>query len=134
MVIRTVNQWGKDEQSEFPIRADGTLADDLIPGDCSTATATGTSKSAHVRGQLPKPRKFIVRVGKVSGSGLLRVWVDGRQQLEKELPCGKGLGKESVCASSGNSGRPPTTRTWPSRFPPGSTAFASTTRARTGLK
>ena len=38
-----------------------------------------------------------MHVGKVSNSGLLRVWVDGQQRLEKELPCGKGLGKESVC-------------------------------------
>ena len=31
VVILTVSRWGKDEQSEFSIRADGTVADDLIP-------------------------------------------------------------------------------------------------------
>ena len=105
-------------------------------GDCSTATATRSLKSPPTFVvNYPRPGKFIVRVGKVSSSGLLRVWVDDQQQVEKELPCGKGLGKESVWRElRGSSGRPPTTRTWLSRFRLGNTAFASTTRARTGSK
>jgi hypothetical protein len=35
-------------------------------------------------------------VGKVSNSGLLRIWVDGHVAAEREWPCGEGLGKESV--------------------------------------
>jgi hypothetical protein len=37
-----------------------------------------------------------VRVGTVSHSGLLRVWLDGQQVLDRELPCGEGMGKSSV--------------------------------------
>ena len=44
----------------------------------------------------PRPGKFVVHVTRVSNSGLLRFWIDGQQAFEKELPCGQGLGKESV--------------------------------------
>jgi hypothetical protein len=35
-------------------------------------------------------------VGRVSNSGLLRVWVDGQQVTEIDLPCGEKIGKESA--------------------------------------
>ena len=44
----------------------------------------------------PQPGKFIVRVGRVSASGLLKIWVDDELKHERELPCGEGLGKDSV--------------------------------------
>jgi hypothetical protein len=46
--------------------------------------------------EYPQPGRFIVRVGRVSASGLLKIWVDDQLKLERELPCGEGLGKESV--------------------------------------
>lgn len=44
----------------------------------------------------PKPGKFAIRIGKVSASGLLKVWIDDRLALEQELPCGEGMGTHSV--------------------------------------
>ncbi|MHC4405185.1 MAG: hypothetical protein ACYTG0_36530 [Planctomycetota bacterium] len=41
-------------------------------------------------------RVFVVHVGKVSHSGLLRIWIDEDLAAERELPCAEGLGKESV--------------------------------------
>ena len=35
-------------------------------------------------------------MGRVSASGLLKIWVDDELKLERELPCGEGLGKDSV--------------------------------------
>jgi hypothetical protein len=44
----------------------------------------------------PKPGKFVVRVGRVSRSGRLQVSVDGQTRLDRELPCGQGIGKDPV--------------------------------------
>jgi hypothetical protein len=97
VVILTINRWGKDEHSEFPIRADGTMADDLIPRRLLHGGGHQDLKNPPTFVvKYPRPGRFIVRVGKASDSGQLRVWVDGQKRLEKELPCGKGLGKESV--------------------------------------
>jgi len=41
----------------------------------------------------PADGAFVVHVDKVSSSGLLSVFVDGQQALEKPLPCGEGQGK-----------------------------------------
>ena len=44
----------------------------------------------------PQPGRFVVRVGRVSRAGRLRVWIDERQALDRDLPCAEGLGKQSV--------------------------------------
>ena len=41
----------------------------------------------------PADGAFVIHVDKVSGSGLLKVFVDDRLTLEKPLPCGEGCGK-----------------------------------------
>jgi len=45
---------------------------------------------------FPSDGQFVVSVNNVSNSGLLRIWVDGEQKAEIDLPCGEGLGKSSV--------------------------------------
>jgi len=79
------------------IRRDGSIEDERTP-------------QQHLHGQshqhlknppafvvdYPAPGQFVVRVGRVSASGLLKIWVDDELQCERELPCGEGLGKESV--------------------------------------
>ncbi len=41
----------------------------------------------------PADGDFVMRVDKVSNSGLLKIFVDERLALEKPLPCGEGCGK-----------------------------------------
>ena len=58
VVILPVNRWGKDEQSEFSIRADGTMADDLHSSAIAARRRPpGPQEPAHVRGQLPAARQ-----------------------------------------------------------------------------
>lgn len=97
IVITPASQWGKPEHNEFVIRRDGSIEDERTP-------------QQHLHGQshqhlknppafvvdYPAPGQFVVRVGRVSASGLLKIWVDDELQCERELPCGEGLGKESV--------------------------------------
>jgi hypothetical protein len=96
-VIVPRRDWGKAEHGEFVVQRDGTIAEDRLP-----------RQLLHGRGHpdlrnpptfvvdYPRPGKFSVHVRKVSNSGLLKIWVDDELRLEKELPCGEGLGKESV--------------------------------------
>ena len=77
--------------------ADGTLADDRAPQQLLHGGGHRDLKNPPTFVvDFPKPGKFIVHVGIVSNSGLLRIWVDDEQALERELPCGEGLGKSSV--------------------------------------
>ena len=43
---------------------------------------------------FPADGEFVMHVGRVSNSGLLKVFVDEKQVLEKDLPCGENHGKE----------------------------------------
>lgn len=96
-VVIPLSRWGKPEHNEFTVQSDGTIAGERLPQQLLHGGGHRDLKNEPtfvVR--YPQAGKFIVRVGRVSNSGLLRVWIDGQQVLEKELPCGEGLGKESV--------------------------------------
>lgn len=96
-VIATTSRWGKPEHAEFVIRRDGTVDQDLAPQQLLHGQAHRDLKNPPTFVvTYPQAGQFIIRVGRVSASGLLNVWVDDALALERELPCGEGLGKDSV--------------------------------------
>ena len=97
VVIATMSHWGKPEHAEFAIRRDGTIDEDRLPQQLLHGQSHRDIKNPPTFVvTYPKPGKFVVRVGRVSASGLLKIWVDDQLKHERELPCGKGLGKDSV--------------------------------------
>jgi len=96
-VVPPTSAWAKPEHNEFVLRADGTLADDRAPQQLLHGRGHRDLKNPPTFVvDFPKPGEFLVHVGTVSNSGLLRIWVDDEQSLERELPCGEELGKSSV--------------------------------------
>ncbi|MDH7571901.1 MAG: hypothetical protein QHJ73_20160, partial [Armatimonadota bacterium] len=94
-VLVPVNRWARPAVNEFVVQPDGTVNDpgellDLLHGD-------GHADLRHPPTfvvNYPRAGKFIVSVGRVSNSGLLKIWVDDRLVLEREFPCGENIGKE----------------------------------------
>jgi len=81
---------------EFTLQEDGNLADgkrpqQLLQGLGHKDIATPVVFNVN----FPKPGQFIMHIGRVSNSGLVRVWLDGQQIKELDLPCGDGIGKSS---------------------------------------
>lgn len=100
VVISTLSGWGKPEHAEFAVRPDGRIEGDRRPQQLLHGQSHRDIKNPPTFVvTYPKPGKFAVRVGRVSASGLLKIWVDDELKLERELPCGEGLGKESVYRS-----------------------------------
>ncbi len=97
VVIATLSRWGKPEHAEFVVCPDGTIEDAHQPQQLLHGQSHQDIKNPPTFiVTYPAPGKFIVRVGRVSNSGLLKIWIDDQLNLERELPCGEGLGKESV--------------------------------------
>ncbi len=97
VVIATLSRWGKPEHAEFVVHPDGTIGDGRQPQQLLHGQSHQDIKNPPTfLVTYPAPGKFIVRVGRVSSSGLLKIWIDDQLKLEHELPCGEGLGKESV--------------------------------------
>ena len=100
VTVLNLSRWGKPEHAEFAIRSDGTVEEDRQPQQLLHGQSHRDIKNPPTFVvTYPKPGQFVVRVGRVSGGGLLKVWIDGELKLERELPCGEGLGKESVYRS-----------------------------------
>ena len=97
VVLLPSHRWGKAEHDEFVVQRDGTIADGRIPQ--LLLHGGGHPDLKHPPTfvvEYPQPGEFRVHIGKVSNSGLLRIWMDDELQLEKELPCGEQTGKASV--------------------------------------
>ena len=95
--IIPVSRWGKPEDVAFTLQDDGNLADgkrpqQLLQGVGHKDIATPVTFSV----SYPKAGQFIMHIGRVSNSGLVRVWLDGQQVAELDLPCADKLGKSSV--------------------------------------
>ncbi len=96
-VITPVSRWGKAEDTEFTLLDDGTIAEGKRPQQLLHGQGHQDLKTPvifHVN--YPQPGKFIMTIGRVSNSGLVRVWLDGQQIAELDLPCGENMGKDSV--------------------------------------
>lgn len=97
VAIIPVGGWERSQQNEFTISPAGLTSDDPIPQRMLHGAGHRDLKNPPTFVvTYPQPGRFIVHVGRVSASGLLRIELDGRQVLEKPLPCDKGLGKTSV--------------------------------------
>ena len=90
--------WNKPEaHGPFEIKADGSLAgtrkpSSLLHGDGHRDLRDPPTFAI----AYPRAGTFVVRVGKVSRAGQLRIWVDDRLALDRALPCASGLGRESA--------------------------------------
>jgi len=97
VAISPLSSWGRPKHNEFVVERDGSIQDERTPQRLLHGSSHRSLKNPPTfLVNYPQPGKFIVHVQSVSSSGLLRVWIDDHQQLERELPCGQGLGKESV--------------------------------------
>ena len=88
--------WGKPKVNEFTVARDGSINDPSVLSGLLQGRGHKDIKNPptfHV--DYPAPGQFIVHVGRVSNSGLLSIWLDDKLALERELPCGEGLGKSS---------------------------------------
>ncbi len=97
VVVFPAGGWTKPAHAEFTVLSDGTIAGERLPqqllhGSSHRDIRNPPTFIVH----YPKPGKFAIRIGKVSASGLLKVWIDDRLALEQELPCGEGMGTHSV--------------------------------------
>ncbi|MCE5238243.1 DUF5060 domain-containing protein [bacterium] len=95
--VLPISRWGKPEDVDFTLQDDGNLADGKRPQQLLQGLGHQDLKAPvafHVT--FPQAGQFVMHIGRVSNSGLVRVWLDGQQVKELDLPCGEGLGKSSV--------------------------------------
>ena len=97
LVITPADTWGKPAVNEFRPGHDGTVNDRqsihrLLHGNGHRDLRNPPTFLV----ENSRPWAFTVAVGRVSSSGTLRVWLDGQVAVDKEFPCGEGIGKESV--------------------------------------
>jgi hypothetical protein len=96
-VLFPLGRWGKPEQNQFVLLPDGAIEGELRPQELLQGQGHADLKNEPTFVvNYPQPGRFVVHVGVVSNSGLVRVWADDQVKLERELPCGEGLGKQSV--------------------------------------
>ena len=96
VVIRPRGSWGKPKVNKFAVAPDGSINDLGALGSLLQGRGHADIKGPPTfQVDYPAPGEFIVRVGRVSRSGRLSIWLDDRLVLERELPCGEGLGTTS---------------------------------------
>ena len=95
--VTPLSRWGKPEYNEFVLLPDGTIEGERRPQELLQGQGHQDLKNPPTFiVDYPQDGQFIVHVGTVSNSGLLRIWIDDDLKLEKDLPCGEGLGKQSA--------------------------------------
>jgi len=98
--VPTTSTWGKPPVSDFKITPDGTINDSNALHALLHGKGHADIKNPPVfTVNFPDDGRFILKVGRVSKSGLLRVWVDDQLKLERPFPCGENIGKESTYQS-----------------------------------
>ncbi|MDQ3813095.1 MAG: cellulase family glycosylhydrolase, partial [Armatimonadota bacterium] len=93
-VITPVGTWGKPAVNEFVVNSDGSVNDksaihELLQGMGHPELRNPPTFVVNYR----QPGQFIISVGKVSRSGLLKVWIDDELKLERAFPTGEHIGK-----------------------------------------
>ncbi len=95
-VVVTSSKWGKPAESEFAVLPSGVIAGGSVPqGLLHGAGHADLKNPPTFTVTYPASGQFIAHIGMVSRSGLVRVWVDDELAIEREFPCGEGLGKSS---------------------------------------
>ena len=97
IVVAPVSTWGKAPASEITVGPDGSVSPqgavfELLHGSGHEDLRNPPTFTV----DYPRDGKFIITVGRVSNSGLLRVWIDDKPALERDFPCGENHGKEWV--------------------------------------
>ncbi len=93
-VVLTRSGFRKPAANVFAVSADGSVshAEEVLSllhgGGHRDLVSPATFEVTY-----PADGSFVMHVDKVSNSGLLKIFVDGRLALEKTLPCGEGFGK-----------------------------------------
>ena len=91
------SRWGKPEQTEFVLQDDGNLAGDVKPQQLVQGIGHSDLQAPVIfKVTYPRAGQFIMHIGRVSNSGVLRVSVDGQQVKQFDLPTGDKIGKSSV--------------------------------------
>ena len=97
IIAPSASGWTKPEYNEFTVLGDGSIAGDRKPPQLLHGAGHRDLRSPPTFVvNYPRPGKFVVRVGRVSRSGLLKVWIDDQEVLSRDLPCAEGLKKESI--------------------------------------
>ncbi len=97
VILATTSTWGKPPVNDFKVMPDGTINDPTALHALLHGKGHQDIKNPPVfTVNFPSAGKFIVKVGRVSRSGLLRVWIDDKLELERPFPCGEKIGRESV--------------------------------------
>jgi hypothetical protein len=96
VVIKTVAGFRKAAVADFSIAEDGAIND----GQELLATLQGEGhrdKRTFPTFQVnyPVDGQFKLKIDTVSNSGHLKIYIDDELALERELPCGEGIGKSS---------------------------------------
>ena len=89
--------WGKPQVTRFEVSPTGDVNDpgqvpSLLQGHGHEDIRTPVTFVV----SYPEDGKFVLHVDRVSRSGIVKIYVDGELAAEFDLPCGEGLGKESV--------------------------------------
>jgi hypothetical protein len=95
--ITPLGRWGKPERTEFVLLPDGTIDGGFQPQDLLQGEGHADLKNEPTFVvTYPADGEFLVKIGTVSNSGLVRVRIDDELAVEQDYPCGEGLGKSSV--------------------------------------
>ena len=93
-VLATTSGFRRREVNEFTLSPDGSVNDAKSLLELLHGQAHRDLRNPPVfQVNYPAAGAFSLHVGTVSKSGLLRVFVDGVQALEKAFPCGEGKGR-----------------------------------------
>ncbi|MCD6351403.1 MAG: cellulase family glycosylhydrolase, partial [Armatimonadetes bacterium] len=89
--------WGKPEVTRFELSPLGEVDDPTqVPSLLQGQGHRDLQQPVTFVVTYPRPGKFVLHVDRVSNSGLVKVYLDGKLAAEFDLPCGEGLGKQSV--------------------------------------
>lgn len=95
LTLIPTSTWGRPPVNEFVVQSDGSVNDPAsIPELLQGKGHPDLRNPPTFVVEYPQPGQFLLSVGRVSHSGLLKIWLDGELKLEREFPCGENIGKQ----------------------------------------
>ena len=93
VVIDTIDVWKKIHANEFTILSNGDVEAFELPNKYLHGTEKKKIKTDHIYNvNYPASGEFIIHVGTVSQGGHIRIYMDGKEIMDKEYPAGSGEG------------------------------------------